>query len=102
MSSVRGVKAFKQIIRWAAAHPQAEAILGSLRKPATPADVAAFEAKAKLKLPPALAAVYMLHDGQDEGAANEGRVELVEVGLFPSLERRDLAFLLVPVKQLKA
>lgn len=101
MSSAQAVKAFRQIVQWAEVHDQAKAILGSLRKPATDVDIAAFEAKAKLKLPAALAALYKLHDGQDEDAANEGRDESVEVGLFPSIERGDLAFLLVPLKQLK-
>ena len=95
------VKAFNQIMQWADAHPKASAIRSSLRKPATAAAIAAFEAKTKLKLPPGLAALYRLHDGQDEDAANEGRDESVEVGLFPSLEKHDLAFLLVPLVQLK-
>jgi cell wall assembly regulator SMI1 len=101
MSAARVVKAFRQIVRWAAGHDQANAIIASLRKAATNADLAAFEAKAKLKLPAGLAALYKLHDGQDEEAGNEGRDESVEVGLFPSIERRDLAFLLVPLKHLK-
>ena len=100
MSSARVVKAFKQIVHWAEGHDQANGILASLRKPAADADLAAFEAKAKLKLPAGLAALYKLHDGQDEDAANEGRDDSVEVGLFPSVEPDDLAFLLVPLKQL--
>ena len=100
MSAAQVVKAFKQIMQWADGHPKAKAIRSSLRKPATAADVAAFEAKTKLRLPPGLAALYRLHDGQDEDAANEGLDDSVEVGLFPSLEKHDLAFLLVPLKQL--
>lgn len=101
MSSTRVVKAFKEIIEWAGSHKQANAILDSLRKPATYADIAVFEGKAKFKLPEGLAALYLLHDGQDEDAANEDREDSVEVGLFPSIEADDLAFLLVPLKQLK-
>src|SRR2546429_5701483 len=100
-SATRASSAFKRIVDWAAGHAKAKAILNSLRDPATNAAVSVFEKKAKLKLPPALAALYKLHDGQDEDAANKGRDVPVEVGLFPSLESGDLPFLLVPLKQLK-
>jgi cell wall assembly regulator SMI1 len=101
VSSAQVSGAMNRITRWAKAHPQAKAILPSLRKPATEADIAAFEKESKLKLPPALAALYRLHDGQDEGAANEAFGEgTIESGLFPSLESGDLAFLLVPLEEL--
>jgi cell wall assembly regulator SMI1 len=99
LSSARAVKALNQILEWAAAHNQAKAILSSLRKRAKAADIAEFETKAKLKLPAALAAVYKLYDGQDEDLVSDDEVG---VGLFPSIERRDPAFLLVPLKQLKS
>lgn len=47
-------------------------------------------------------ALYLLHDGQDEDAANEERDEPVSPGLFPGIESDDLAFLLVPLKQLES
>ena len=41
-----------------------------------------------------------LHDGEDEDAANEANQgELIESGLFPSIEG-DLPFLLVPLKEM--
>ena len=99
MSATRAVKAFKEILRWAEAHPKAKAILTSLRKPATDDDIAKFEGKTKLKLPPAFTAIYKLHDGQDEDAVVSD--EPIEAGLFPSIESHDLAHLLVPLKHLK-
>ena len=99
------VKAFNRIIKWLKAHKKGKATLPSLNKPATAKAIAEFEAKTKLKLPPGFAAVYRLHDGQSEDAANEALdeasgVDSVESGLFPSLEKHDLAFLLVPLKEL--
>ena len=102
------VAAFRQIIDWVTAHKKAKAILPSLNKPASAAAIAEFEAKTKVQLPPGLAAIYRLHDGQDEGAANdaldpEGEIDSVESGLFPSLEGDgDLAFLLVALKELRS
>ena len=97
------VKAFKRIVKWLQGHKQAKAVLASLRQPATAKAIRDFEAKTKLKLPPALAAIYRLHDRQDEGAANEVLDgETIESGLFPSIEGRgDLPFLLVPLKELR-
>jgi uncharacterized protein (TIGR03067 family) len=97
------VGAFKRIVKWLARHELAKAVLESLRKPASAAAIAEVEAKAKVKLPPALISLYRLHDGQDEDAANKALGETIESGLFPSIEGRgDLPFLLVPLKQLKS
>src|SRR5687768_16238106 len=96
-------KAFKRIVTWLQGHSRAKAVLASLRPPAPAKAIAEFEAKAKLRLPPALAAIYRLHDGQDERAANEPLDgETIESGLFPSIEGDgDLPFLLVPLKELR-
>ncbi|MEA2710899.1 MAG: hypothetical protein QOF78_3500 [Phycisphaerales bacterium] len=96
------VKAFERIIGWLKKHKRGKATLPSLRKPASAKAIAEFEAKTKLKLPAGLVAIYRLHDGQDEGAANEALDgETIESGLFPSLEGNgDLPFLLVPLKEL--
>jgi cell wall assembly regulator SMI1 len=98
------VAAFKRIIDWVSAHKKAKAILPSLNQPATDAAIAEFEAKTKVKLPPGLAAIYRLHDGQDEGAANDaldpdGEIDSIESGLFPGIEG-SLAYLLVPLEEL--
>jgi cell wall assembly regulator SMI1 len=97
------VEAFKRILKWLAAHKRAKATLPSLRDPASAKSIAEFEAKTKLKLPPSMAAIYRLHDGQDEGAANElldG--DTIESGLFPSIEGNgDLAHLLVPLREMQ-
>src|SRR5688572_688946 len=96
------IAAFKRIVKWLSAHPQAKGALKSLRKPASARAIAEVEKKAKNKLPPALAALYRLHDGQDEIAAYEAG-ESIECGLFPSIEGEgDLPFLLVPLKELKS
>ena len=94
--------AFERIVKWLRGHKRGKAALASLRPPASAAAIAAFERKAKVPLPPALAALYRLHDGQDEDAANETLDgDTVESGLFPSVEGRgDLPFLLVPLNQL--
>ena len=100
------VAAFERIIAWVTKHKKAKAMLPSLNKPATAKAIAEFEAKTKLKLPESIAAIYRLHDGQDEGRANEaldpdGEIDSVESGLFPSIEGDgDLAHLLVPLKAL--
>jgi len=100
------VAAFERIIGWVTKHKKAKAILPSLNKPAAAKAIAEFETKTKLKLPESFAAIYRLHDGQDEGAANEALdgasgVDSVESGLFPSIEGDgDLAHLLVPLKEL--
>jgi cell wall assembly regulator SMI1 len=100
------VAAFERIVAWVTKHKKAKAILPSLNKPASAQAMAEFEAKTKLKLPESIAAIYRLHDGQDEGAANEkldpaGEVDSVESGLFPSIEGEDdLPFLLVPLAEL--
>jgi uncharacterized protein (TIGR03067 family) len=100
--TARSIEAFNRIIGWLEGHRRAKSVLPSLRPPATAKAVAEFEARAKVKLPPGLAALYRRHDGQDEDAANElldG--ETIESGLFPSIEGRgDLPFLLVPLKEL--
>jgi cell wall assembly regulator SMI1 len=97
------VEAFKRIVNWLAAHKRAKATLPSLRGPASAKSIAQFEAKTKLKLPPSMVAIYRLHDGQDEGAANElldG--DTIESGLFPSIEGNgDLAHLLVPLSEMQ-
>ena len=101
------VAAFGRIIEWVKGHKKARAILPSLRPPATGQAIAEFEAKAGIQLPPGLAAIYRLHDGQDEDAANDaltagGDVDSVESGLFPSIEGDgDLPFLLVPLDELR-
>lgn len=101
------VAAFGRMIAWVTKHRQARAILPSLNQPATAEAIAAFEEKTKLKLPESLLAIYRLHDGQDEDAANEkldpdGEIDSVESGLFPSLEGDgDLAFLLVPLAEMQ-
>jgi cell wall assembly regulator SMI1 len=100
------VAVFNRIIEWATKHKKAKAILPSLNKPATAKALAEFETKTKLKLPESFAAIYRLHDGQDEGAANEALdensgIDSVESGLFPSIEGEgDLAHLLVPLKEM--
>lgn len=94
--------AFGRIVKWLQGHKRGKAALASLRPPATAAAIAQFKAKANVSLPPALAALYRLHDGQDEDAANE-KLDggAVESGLFPSIEGRgDLPFLLVPLREL--
>jgi cell wall assembly regulator SMI1 len=96
------IAAFKRIVKWLRAHPQAKGAMKSLRKPASARAIAEVEAKAKTKLPPALAALYRLHDGQDEITAYEAG-DVIECGLFPSIEGGgDLPFLLVPLKELKS
>lgn len=98
------VESFQRILNWLAAHKKARAVLPSLRAPAAEKDLAAFEAKAKRPLPAGLAAIYLLHDGQDEEAANEllSGGGSIESGLFPSIEGEDdLPFLLVPLKELR-
>jgi len=57
------VKAFKRIVKWLQGHKQAKAVLASLRQPATAKAIRDFEARTKLKLPPALVAIYRLHHG---------------------------------------
>ena len=100
------VKAFNRIIAWVSKHKQAKLILPSLNKPATAKAIAEFEAKTKLKLPASFAAIYRLHDGQNEDRASEALdedsgLDSLESGLFPSIEGRgDLAHLLVPLKEM--
>lgn len=94
--------AFNRIVKWLTAHKKARAVLPSFRKPAADAAIAQFAAKTKYPLPEGLAAMYRLLDGQDEDAANEANNdESIESGLFPSIESDDLAFLLVPLKELQ-
>lgn len=94
--------AFGRIVKWLQGHERGKAVIASLRRPASAAAISEFEAKANVSLPPALAALYRLHDGQDEDAANEKLDgDAVESGLFPSIEGRDdPPFLLVPLRQL--
>jgi cell wall assembly regulator SMI1 len=95
-------KAYGRIIAWATKHPKARAILPTFRKSASKAAIAAFEKKVKLKLPDGVVALYLLADGQDEEKADTRPMggEAVESGLFPSIEKHDLAFLLSPLKLL--
>ena len=91
-------KAFDRIVHALSAHKQAKAILPSFLPPATDAEIAKFEAKRKTRLPEPLVALYKILNGQDEDAANEALGdEIIESGLFPSIESDDLAFLFVPL-----
>jgi cell wall assembly regulator SMI1 len=94
-------RAYERIVAWLTKHPRAKAILPSFRPPAKAAAIAAFEKKAKLTLPDGVRALYRLADGQDENAAN-ARLgdDTIESGMFPSIERSDLAYLLSPLKLL--
>src|SRR5215218_5585519 len=94
-------RAYRRIIAWVTKHPKARAILPSFRPPASATAIAAFEKKAKVTLPEGVRALYRLADGQDEEAANAKLgEETIESGMFPSIERRDLAFRLSPLKRL--
>ena len=102
MSAADEVKAAHgRIVKWLGGHKQAKFVLSSFNKPATADAIKQFTTKTKLELPAGLAAIYRLLDGQDEDAANDAFGEgTIESGLFPSIEDGDLAFLLVPLKEL--
>lgn len=94
-------QAFGRIIKKIHGHRRAKAILPSFLKPAADQDITAFEKRAKLKLPAALASLYKIHNGQDEEIPNDLAEDgPIESGLFPSIESGDLPFLLAPLDQL--
>ena len=70
----------------AAIAANAKPMLKRLKPPATEEDIAKAEAKLKRTLPAALRELYLVH-----GAAGN---------VFPSAEKRDMAYSLIPVKQL--
>jgi cell wall assembly regulator SMI1 len=93
-------QSFARIHKWLEKQDPARHALASLLPPATEAEIEQFEAKTKLQLPDPVKALYRLHNGQNEDLGNEAAGDQIESGLFPSIESGDLAYLLVPLKEL--
>ncbi len=93
---------FGDLIDWAKSQEVGQAYEASLLPPATDEQIQEYEQQSGMTLPEPLKVIYRICNGQTEDLTFESNPELegVEIGLFPSSEEFELAYMLVPLSQL--